>query len=51
MRSCFVNEAEEEMSFLFCAPKEDNGIKEDDEINFLKNMRSRSVNEVEEEKL
>ena len=50
-RTRFVNEAEEEMSFPFCAPKEDNEIKEDDERNFLENMRSRSVNEAEEEKL
>ena len=47
MRTRSVNEAEEEMSFPFCAPKEDNEVKEDDERNFLKNMRSRSVNEVE----
>ena len=47
MRTRSVNEAEEEMSFPFCAPKEDNEVKEDDERNFLENMRSRSVNEVE----
>ena len=39
------------MAFPFCAPKEDNGVKENDEINFLKNMRSRCVNEAENEKL
>ena len=47
MRTRSVNEAEEEMSFPFCAPKEDNEVEEDDERNFLENMRSRSVNEVE----
>ena len=47
-----VNElAEEEMPFSFCAPKEDNEVEKDDERIFLENMRSRSVNEAEEEKL
>ena len=50
MRTRSINEAEEEMTFPFCAPKEDNEV-EDDERNFLENMRSRSVNEAEEEKL
>ncbi|WKA13334.1 hypothetical protein VitviT2T_030642 [Vitis vinifera] len=39
------------MSFPFCAPKEDNEVEENDEKFFLENMRSRSVNEAEEEKL
>ena len=51
MRTRFVNEAEEEMSFPFCAPKEDNEVEDDDERIFLENMRRRSVNEAEEEKL
>ena len=51
MRTRSINEAEEEMTFPFCAPKEDNEVEEDDERNFLENMRSRSVNEAEEEKL
>ena len=41
----------EEITFPFCAPNEDNEIEENDERNFLENMRSRSVNEAEEEKL
>ena len=51
MRTRSVNEVEEETTFPFCAPKEDNEIKEDDERNFLENIRSRSVNETEDEKL
>ena len=51
MRTRSINEAKEEMAFLFCAPKEDNEVEEDDERNFLKNMRSHSVNEAKEEKL
>ena len=51
MRTRSVNEAEEEMTFSFYAPKEDNKVEEDDERNFLKNMRSHSVNEGEDEKL
>ena len=46
-----VNEAKEEMTFSFCAPKEDNEVEKEDERNFLENMRRRSVNEAEEEKL
>ena len=45
-----VNEAEEEMTFPFCAPKEDNEVEENNERNFLENM-SRFVNEAEDEKL
>ena len=51
MRTRFVNEAEEEMTFPFYAPKEDNEVEEDNERNFLENMRIRSVNEGEDEKL
>ena len=51
MRTRSINEAEEEMTFPFCAPKEDNEVEEDDERNFLENMRGHSVNEAEEEKL
>ena len=51
MRTRSVNEVKEEMTFPFCAPKEDNEVEEDDERNFLENMRRRSVNETEEEKL
>ena len=51
MRTRSVNEAKEEMTFPFCAPNEDNETEENDERNFLENMRSRSVNETEEEKL
>ena len=51
MRTHSVNEAEEKMRFPFYAPKEDNEVEEDDDRNFLKNMRSRSINEAEEEKL
>ena len=51
MRTRFVNEAEEEMSFPFCAPKEDNEVEDDDERIFLENMKSHSVNEVKDEKL
>ena len=51
MRTRFVNEAEEEMSFPFCAPKEDNEVEDDDERIFLENMRSHSVNEAEDEKV
>ena len=50
-RTRFVNEAEEEMSFPFCAPKEDNEVEENDERLFLENMRSPFVNEVKNEKL
>ena len=51
MRTRSVNEVKEEMTFPFCAPKEDNEVEEDDERIFLENMRSRSVNEEEDEKL
>ena len=51
MRTRSVNEAKEEMTFLFYSPNEDNEVEEDDERIFLENMRSRSVNEGEEEKL
>ena len=51
MRTRSVNEAKEEMTFPFCAPNEDNETEENDERNFLENMRSRSVNEGKEEKL
>ena len=51
MRTHSVNEAKEKMSFPFYAPKEDNEVEEDDDRIFLKNMRSRSINEAEEEKL
>ena len=51
MRTHSVNEAEEEMTFSFYAPKEDSEVEEDDKRNFLENMRSRSVNEVKDEKL
>ena len=51
MRTHSINEAEEEMTFPFCAPKEDNEVEEDDERNFLENMRSRSINIAQEEKL
>ena len=51
MMTHFVNEVEEEMTFPFYAPKEDNEVEEDDERIFLKSMRSRSINEGEEEKL
>ena len=51
MRTRSVNKVEEEMTFLFYAPKEDNEVEEDDERFFLENMRSRSINEGEEEKL
>ena len=50
MRTRSVNEAEWEMTFSFCAPKEDNEVEEDDERIFLENM-SRFVNEAEDEKL
>ena len=51
MRTRSVNEVEKEMTFPFCALKEDNEVEEDDERNFLEYMRSRSVNEAEDEKL
>ena len=51
MMTHFVNEVEEEMTFPFYAPKEDNEVEEDDERIFLENMRNHSINEVEEEKL
>ena len=51
MRTHSVNEAEEEMTFPFYAPKKDNEVEKDDERIFLEKMRSRSVNEGEEEKL
>ena len=50
MRTRFVNEVEEETTFPFCAPKEDNEVEENNERNFLENM-SRFVNEAEDEKL
>ena len=50
MRTRFVNEVEEETTFSFCAPKEDNEVEENNERNFLENM-SRFVNEAEDEKL
>ena len=50
MRNRFVNEAEEEMTFPFYAPKENNEVEEDDEIFFFGKMRSHSVNEGEDEK-
>ena len=49
MRSCFVNEAKQKMSFPFYAPKENNEVEEDDDFfNFLfqflkENMRICSV--------
>ena len=51
MRSRFVNDVEEEMSFSLYAPKEDNELEKNDKRNFLENMRSRSINEAEDEKL
>ena len=51
MKTRSINEAEKEMTFPFYAPKEDNEVEEDDDRTFLKNMRSRSINEAEEEKL
>ena len=51
MKTRSVNEVKEDMSFPFCAPKEDNEVEENDEKFFLENMRSCSVNEAEEEKL
>ena len=51
MKTRSINEAEEEMTFPFYAPKEDNEVEEDNERNFLENMRSCSVNEGEDEKL
>ena len=51
MKTRSVNEVKEDMSFPFCAPKEDNEVEENDEKVFLENMRSCSVNEAEEEKL
>ena len=51
MRTRFINEAEDEITFPFCAPNEDNEVEEDDKRNFLENMRSHSVNEAKYEKL
>ena len=51
MRTRSVNKVEEEMTFLFYAPKEDNEVEEDDERFFLENMMGRFVNKGEEEKL
>ena len=51
MKTRSINEAKEDQSFPFCAPKEDNEVEENDEKVFLENMRSCSVNEAEEEKL
>ena len=51
MRSRSINEVEKEMSFSLYAPKEYNELKEDDKRFFLENMRSRSINEAEDEKL
>ena len=51
MKSRSINEVEKEMSFSLYAPKEYNELKEDDKRIFLENMRSRSINEAEDEKL
>ena len=57
MRSCYVNEAEQKISFPFCTPKEENEVEENDEKFFTvsegKDEKSfyRRLNEVENEKL
>ena len=57
MRSCFVNEAEQKISFPFYTPKEENEVEENDENFFTvsegkdEKLFCRRLNEVENEKL